>query len=223
MTILARSDHAGGSITVSRDMGGCGELHKYAIGSSGFPELTCALCEDFLRHDPCHSMLASEVPETHDEEVTRGDWEKRGAADQQYIQAIVMAKAFGLEVPDSFNRMSAGGRRTLPGSVCGNGHQAAAGAKFCPECAAPMTPEVVRCGAGHANAPDAKFCSECAAPMGALVAGSVVPDAAQITAPKRRPALKDMRLADLQDRCRQTGLDVTGNRAVLIARLRAAK
>ena len=209
---------------ISADMGGCGQTHEYVIGPTGFPQIEdCAPCEGFLRGDPNHAVLASKVPETHDEELTRKDWETRGAADQQYVQAMAMAKLVGMEIPESLRRVIAGARSLPPGTLnCPSGHAAQAGAKFCSECAAPMVPEVVRCGAGHANAPAAKFCSECAAPMGDLVQAAVVPDTPALAeTPKPKP-LKDWNKATLAARCRELGLPDDGPRAGLIQRIRAA-
>lgn len=224
MTILARRDYEGGMTAVSASHGGCGQTHRYEIGPTGFPQIDCVMCEVFLRTEPNHAVLASKVPETHDEELTRVDWEKRGAADSQWIQAAALAKMLDMEIPESMRRALAGTRTSLPGLAhCPGGHAVTSSAKFCPECAAPMVPEVIRCGSGHANAPAAKFCSECAAPMGDLVQAAVVPDtpALAATAPKRKP-LKDWSKADLQARCRELGVPDDGPRATLITRIRAA-
>ena len=231
MTILARADHAGGQFCGSVDQGCCGQVHPYVINASGFPSITCANgCEDFLRHDPLHKMLASEVPETYDEKTTREDWEKRGAADQQYIQAMVMAKAFGLEIPDSFARLGTGGRKALPGAAkCPAGHEVRAGNAFCGTCGASMTADLVRCKDGHANDPSEKFCGDCGVPMGDLVPGAVIPDVPRIAAPAapkpaaRRKPLKDYRHAELQAMAKARGLSGEGVKADIIARLRAAK
>jgi class 3 adenylate cyclase/tetratricopeptide (TPR) repeat protein len=61
------------------------------------------------------------------------------------------------------------------------GTQAPPAAKFCPECATPLSGACPRCGTS--NPPGAKFCTECAAPLS--VASSATPAAAAPVAERR--------------------------------------
>ena len=79
MTVYARNDLA--STTISEAHGGCGNVHtRPAPGGNPVAvwSLTCAQCEDHLRHSADQwSTTAAEIPETHDE--TKGRENFRGS------------------------------------------------------------------------------------------------------------------------------------------------
>ena len=100
-------------------------------------------CENHLRHDPQWSSTISELPECHDEQLKREDFEKRGALDERKLMAMALAKLTGIEIPD-----------TIAGMITG---------------AAPHIAGLLECPAGHGQPPGSKFCNECGAPMSAPV------------------------------------------------------
>lgn len=238
MSIYARADLA--SVTVSAAHGGCGQVHtRPAPGGNPVAvwKLDCAACENHLRHDALWSATVSEIPETPDEKLTREDWEKRGIKDRDNVLALALGKIAGVELPETLRMPIAGQQPHIPAIagmlVCAQGHDCEPGSKFCAECGGPvrMPAPVASCPQGHRVAVTAKFCPECGNPIIVPSAVAIEPPAAPARQQKAAPApgngarkkpLKDMRLTDLQARARDKGLDDTGTRADLLARLRAA-
>ncbi|OQA19149.1 MAG: Double zinc ribbon [Chloroflexi bacterium ADurb.Bin360] len=89
--------------------------------------------------------------------------ESRGAQTGAALKGL--ASAFGLgdafkQAGDAVRQASTQAQAQL--ARCPQGHVAAAGTKFCPECGAPMAqPAVDKCPACGAEAHGAKFCPEC--------------------------------------------------------------
>ena len=194
MTLYSRSDLS--ATTVSIAHGGCGNSH-HRPAPDGNPAkiwaLTCVQCENFLRADPLWSTTVAEIPETHDEQSEREDYEKRGANDIQTMMALALTRMTGGEVPDTVARMIDGSKLHLPAQV----------KVLCPP-------------HGHANPPGVKFCGECAAPMrDAAPAGALPP-------PAPAPDLADLHPQKLRKMCREKGLDDSGTRPEMLARLEAA-
>ncbi len=155
--------------------------------------LTCVQCEAFLANDPLWAGTVADIPETHDELSEREDYEKRGANDIQTMMALALTRMTGGEVPDTVARMIDGSKLHLPAQV----------KVLCP-------------AHGHANPPGMKFCGECAAPMrDAAPAGSLPP------APPA-PDLADLHPQKLRKMCREKGLDDSGTRPEMLARLAEA-
>lgn len=208
MTVYGRNDVA--AVTISEAHGGCGRTHSRPV-EHGAPAKLFVLscddgCENHLRHDPQWSSTISELPECHDEQLSREDFEKRGALDERKLMAMALAKLTGIEIPD-----------TIAGMITG---------------AAPHIAGLLECPAGHGQPPGSKFCNECGAPMSAPVTKAAL-DAPQRPAeppaaapsPSHRPMparLQDLRHDELQAACRARGLDADGVRKVLMKRLRTA-
>lgn len=239
MPVYARADLA--SVTVSAAHGGCGQVHtRPAPGGNPVAvwKLDCAACENHLRTDALWSATVSEIPETPDEALTREDWEKRGVRDRDNVLALALGKLAGVDLPDTLRMPIAGQRPHLAAIagtlVCARGHDCEPGSKFCPECGSAVRRPVplAACPQGHRVDAASKFCPECGSaivtsPVAAIEApapaGPVPLADLQPPAPKaKRVPLKDMRLTDLQARARDKGLDDSGTRADLLARLRAA-
>lgn len=144
MTVYARSDVA--AIAIGPEHGGCGSPHSRPVGDDGTAAalwvLTChGGCEDVLRADPLWSSTVAEIPETPDEKSIREDWDRRGASDQQYVQAMALAKLAHLDIPESLTRVVGSVRAPEAPTVtvdCRNGHTVPGG-RFCVECGAPLT------------------------------------------------------------------------------------
>ena len=210
MSLWARSDLA--AITVSEAHGGCGHTHSRPA-PGGVPvqpwKLDCAGgCEDHLRHDPHWASTSAEIAETFDEGKAREDFEKRGAKDKDAVLTLALARLAGIdskELPESLTRMISGAPLHVP--VQG----------------------VMECPSGHGQPAGAKFCSECGAAMSAAVAKGALPAAQQPPEPpaasgaEARPRrLRDARLDELQALAEERGLDASGKRPDLIARLAEA-
>lgn len=230
MTLYSRSDVQQENISPAH--GGCGTPHMRPRGGDGAAvklwSLSCPQCEDFLRTKSDWSATISEIPETPDEEKTRKDYELRGAHDRDYIQAMALAKIAGVEIPEALQRVVTGDPAHVPAitgtMICPAGHDTDPGSKFCGECGSPMRrPPALACPEGHPVRAGVKFCSECGSSVVAAIEAAPAP--AQAPAPvngARKKPLKDMRAADLKVLAREKGLDDTGTRADLLARLRAA-
>jgi ribosomal protein S27AE len=234
MPVYAREDLA--SVTVSAAHGGCGSVHiRPAPGGNPVAvwKLDCAACEVHLKSDGLWASTVSEIPETPDSKLQREDWEKRGVKDRDNVLALALGRLAGVELPETLRMPELAQHATaIAGKlVCEAGHDCEAGSKFCPECGAAVrrTIPVAACPQGHQVAAGSKFCPECG---NAIVVASrpaieapaaAVPDAAPAPANgARKKPLKDMRAADLKVLAREKGLDDTGTRADLLARLRAA-
>ena len=201
MTMYARSDLS--ATTVSIAHGGCGQPHRRPA-PDGNPAklwtLTCVQCEDFLRADPLWSSTVSEIPETHDEMSEREDYEKRGANDIQTMMALALTRLTGGEVPDTVARMIDGSKLHIPSEV----------KVLCPPY-------------GHANPPGMKFCGECTAPMReAAPATEALPAAKPEPGDVPPPGLAALHPQKLRKMCREKGLDDSGTRPEMLARLTAA-
>lgn len=240
MTLYARSDLA--YVIVPAPSGGCGSPHRRPV-ENGAPAklwpLECpGQCEEFLRKSDASghqwSATLSEIPETHDERVSREDFDKRGARDKDQVLALALAKLAGVELPESMLRPITG---NLPKAMalmeCPSGHPGKPGAKFCAVCGEPMQQPVnalpaapVLCPEGHQNAPGGKFCATCGSAMAPETPQAQ--DASRGHTPPggpgpaaRKVRLRDMRLEDLQAVARERGVDPDGTRMDLIGRLRA--
>ncbi len=230
MTMYSRSDEQWKNISPAH--GGCGAIHARPKGPDGEPvkmwALTCpGGCEDFLRTDPNWSATISEIPETPDEIKGREDFEKRGAKDRDQVMALAMAKLAGVDLPETMLRPISGLSPHIPAIagflVCQQGHDCEPGSKFCAECGSAMRqPQVRACPEGHPVGAAAKFCAECGSSLAAAIEAPPVPAPRREAAKAKRVPLKDMKLADLQAKARDAGLDDAGTRADLLARLRAA-
>lgn len=209
MTMYARSDLSATNLSAAH--GGCGQIHtRPAPGGEPVKlwALTCPTCENHLRADPLWSSTVADIPETRDEESEREDYEKRGANDIQTMMALALTRMTGGEVPDTVARMIDGSKLHLPAQV----------KVLCPP-------------HGHANQPGAKFCAECAAPMrdatpaASLPAGE--PEGREAPPAPRAPDAPDRDLASLHPQklrkmCREKGLDDSGTRPEMLARLQVA-
>lgn len=228
MSLYARADVDQENVSVDGH-GGCGTPHFRPKGSDGSRvalwELSCPQCEVFLAESPNWSRTISEVPETPDEEKARTDFEKRGAIDRDQVMALAMAKLAGVDLPETMRRPISGLQPHVPviagEIVCEYGHPCDAGSKFCAECGSPLTVPAKRtCPDGHEMAAKAKFCGECGQPAGGTRAleAAEVPDLTQPV----KSRLKNMQASQLKKIARERGVDDSGTRAEVLARLQAA-
>jgi hypothetical protein len=172
----------------------------------------------------------ADIPETPDEVKGREDFQKRGATDRDNVLAIAMAKLAGVELPQTIRQAISGASPALPSiagvMICPAGHDAEPGSRYCGECGAEMRrPSVAACPDGHPVAASAKFCGECGQPA-SVKAAAIEPPPAPMQAPAgvvRVKPLKDWRLEDLRAEARKRGLDDSGTRQALLARLRQQK
>ena len=225
-------------IVPTEAFGGCGNLHSRPVrnGAPVHPwTFDCPACENHLRHDPLWSSTLSEIPETHDENKAREDFDKRGARDKDQVLALALAKLAGIELPESLLRPITGNLpKTIALMECPAGHPGKPGSKFCATCGVAMHQPVnaltaarVLCPEGHENTAAAKFCAECGIPMAALLkapqaqAAHLATGEPEPAANGRKVRLRDMRLEDLQAKARDAGLDDAGTRVELIDRLKA--
>ena len=200
------------AVNLSDAHGGCGSLHTRPV-RNGAPDkiwkLDCVMCENHLRTDPLWSGTIAEIPETHNEKIEREDYEKRGANDIQTMMALALTRLTGGEVPDTVAKMIDGSQLHIPSEV----------KVLCP----PF---------GHANPPGMKFCGECgtgmheAAPAPQSLpagepGGREAPPASRIPAAPVRD-LASLHPQKLRKMCRQEGLDDSGTRPEMLARLEAA-
>ena len=184
------------AVNLSGAHGGCGSLHTRPV-RDGAPDkiwkLDCVMCENHLRTDPLWSTTVAEIPETYDEMIEREDYQKRGANDIQTMMALALTRMTGGEVPDTVARMIDGSKLHIPSQV----------KVLCPP-------------HGHANPPGMKFCGECGGPMrDAVPAGSLPPG-------EPAPDLASLHPQKLRKMCREKGLDDSGTRPEMLARLKAA-
>jgi hypothetical protein len=195
MTIYSASNIM--AVTISEAHGGCGASHSRPV-RNGAPDkiwkFDCVMCENHLRTDPLWSTTVSEIPETYDEQKTREDWDKRGAQDRDAIMPVLLAKLAGLEPSQ------------LPESLT----RAISGTSL-------HIPGVMECPKGHAQPSGQDFCGKCGSPMhDAASAGSFPP-------PAPAPDLADLHPQKLRKMCREQGLDDSGTRPEMIARLEAER
>jgi hypothetical protein len=224
MTIYAASSLV--HVAVSAAHGGCLSGHSRPV-EDGAPAkiwaLDCPACSDHLRHDPLWSSTLSELPETHDEKISREDFDKRGARDKDQVLALALAKLAGVELPESLLRPITGNMPHRPVEAlmeCPNGHAGKPGFKFCATCGEPMQqpanallPAAVSCPEGHPNAAGSKFCAECGAGMAKPAAGP------QDGAPDGDLDYSRLHWKSLEKLCKERGLETTGTKAELVARL----
>jgi SAP domain len=208
MTVYGRNDVA--AVTISEAHGGCGRAHSRPV-EHGVPAklfvLTCdGGCENHLRHDPQWSSTISELPECHDEELRRTDFEKRGALDERKLMAMALAKLTGIEIPDTIAGMITGAAPHIAGMMeCPSGHGQPAGSKFCNECGAPMSSPATKAALPGPQHPAEPPVAE--------------PGLHQGGRPVR---IQDLRHDELQAACRARGLPAEGVRKELMKRLRSA-
>jgi hypothetical protein len=232
MTVLATRAHANGAMVVGPGHGGCGKIHKYEIGPTGYPEFTCPDgCEDFARNDPQHATMPAKVPEDYDEKITREDLEQRSNKRQELVMAMASARAVGMNAEADMLALQAGIPLSTAYLTCPSGHQSAATMKYCGVCGVPISAEAkVLCPAcGHENMPGQKYCGECAAPMRQATARAalgapepVAQPSSASSSPEKPRRLRDARLDELQALARKHGLSDSGKRPQLITRLSEA-
>lgn len=243
MALYARSDIS--SVGISADgHGGCGQAHSRPV-TNGAPArvwmLECVLCEQHLRHDPLWSTTLSEIPETHDERLAREDFDKRGAMDKDALMAAALARLTGLELPDTLAAKMSGVRPSITAGavLCPAGHVNRAGAKFCTECGSPVPVAggPSRCPDGHENEAAAKFCVDCGKPtrtsQPAADTSRETAQPAPVGSPQNAPPprnppkmtlpsntkMRGMKLPELAALAALAGVDGTGTRADVLARL----
>jgi hypothetical protein len=91
--------------------------------------------------DPMFSSSPDSIPLTPDEERTNSTRQERGRMQIEMIQALAAMRSTGIQVPAEAMWLL---EREIPEGVlrgtivCANGHDNAAGAKFCSECAVSM-------------------------------------------------------------------------------------
>lgn len=145
--------------------------------------------------DPHWGSTPESVPLTPDEHASNAVREQRGRQQIELIQALAALRASGINVPPEAAWLL---DRELPASlvkgtiVCPNGHDNAAGGKFCAECSAPMNSRAA------IEAPEDE-----ASPLSALPLGT-------------------LHIATLRKMCRERGVDDKGNKEALIGRLTGA-
>jgi len=221
MTVYPPSSHH--MVTVSAGgHGGCGQVHSRPV-ENGAPvkiwALDCPQCENHLRSDTSWATTLSEIPETYDEKLAREDFDKRGARDKDQVLALALAKLAGVELPESMLRPITG---NLPKAIalmeCPAGHPGKPGAKFCAECGQPMQQPVnalpaapALCPEGHASAASARFCATCGTSM----------ETAQDEDGTGDADLTRLHWKTLERLCKERGLDATGSKPELVARLQA--
>lgn len=206
MTVYAASSIVAVNLSVEGH-GGCGEAHIRPV-VDGAPAKMWALdcpggCENHLRHDPMWSTNPVEVPETHDEKVSRERNEKTGKLDRdnQMQQALIQLSRLG-DLPAALEMLVT---------------------QFSGGPALPPVAGFLECVNGHATAAPAKFCAECAAPLSVPTpAAAITAPPAPPTPPGQRRRLRDARLEELQALARDRHLDSSGKRPELVARLAAA-
>lgn len=209
MTLYAQNNLCAVSVSPEAH-GGCGTTHRRPV-EAGAPvklwALTCeAGCENHLRHDPQWSTTIAELPEAYDEKIRREDFEKRGALDERKLMAMALAKMTGIDIPD-----------TIVGAITGM---------------MPHIEGVLECPNGHGNAAGKKFCGDCGSPMSGPVPKAALDGPQQPAQPPPAPPspeagtklrrLRDARLEELQALAEVNGVDTSGKRPALIARLAAA-
>ena len=92
--------------------------------------------------DPMYGTTPDSIPLTPDEERTNSTRTERGKMQIEMIQALAAMRASGIQVPPEAMWLL---EREIPEGmlrgtvVCVNGHDNAAGAKFCSECAVSMS------------------------------------------------------------------------------------
>jgi hypothetical protein len=235
MSLYARSDLA--YVNVPTTSGGCGSPHRRPV-QEGAPTklwgLDCLACSDVLRHHDHWSPTLSEIPETYDEGKAREDFTKRGAADRDQVMALAMAKLAGVELPDTLRFALTGHMQDSPRAmmVCPNGHDGKPGAKFCAQCgeamqqpAGDVPPALALCPAGHQNLAVARFCGECGTSMAQDAPAAQEPAEDPEPAGPAAPAgtgLADLHVQTLGKLARDQGLDASGGKAEIIARLQDA-
>lgn len=91
--------------------------------------------------DPMWSSTPDSIPLTPDEERTNTTRTERGRMQIEMLQALAAIRSSGIDVPAEAMYLL---ERELPEGVlrgtvvCANGHDAAAGSQFCPECGISM-------------------------------------------------------------------------------------
>lgn len=203
MTLYARSDLSATAVSIAH--GGCGQSH-HRPAPDGNPvklwALTCVQCENHLRNDDLWSSSISEIPETHDEQTSREDWDKRGAQDRDAIMPLLLAKLAGIDpsqLPETLTRAISGTSLHIPGMMeCPKGHAQPSGQDFCGKCGSSM----------HERAT-----------AGSLPAGEPEPEPEDGPVPD----LANLHPQKLRKLCRERGLNDSGTRPEMLARLAAAE
>jgi hypothetical protein len=203
MSLYARSDLM--SISVPVTSGGCGSVHTRPV-SRGVPARTWKLdcdkgCESYLRGDAKMKIIKvipgdkeQGIPGRMEHHINKVRTEK-GAQELQYLAALGQLKQMGIAVPD--NAMWLLERTFDPRIVKGS----------------------VVCPDGHENAAGTKFCGECGVTMNTKGAIAPVEELPGTTPLEDIIPLRSLHIATLRKRCREKGLDDKGTKDQLIFRL----
>lgn len=198
MKLYARSDVV--SVGVSPDAGGCGDSHGRPV-VDGAPskvfELDCPQCTAVLQYDVQWSKHSDDVPKTPDEQQAIDEEAKRGMIANKADLAAGIAEGI------------ATGMSSM--STCRNcGKMNFGGAKFCGECGDKLgAPPRVE----NKSEEESKGGKTQAALKQRLDEEENTEDA------EDGGSLKSMNLRTLRKRARQAGLDDTGTKEEVIARL----
>lgn len=213
MTVYARSDVM--HVALSSDHGGCGAAHSRPV-TQGNPSkvwaLDCPACENHLRHDPLWSVTLAEVPETPDEQHAREELERRGQRnrDDQLAEAILTIAGSQQQLPEQLATAlrTAGALAGGDAVTCSNGHVCAPGTKFCGECGVPL---------GELPVPPVDTIT-----IGSSSGGQLLHDANPESSAPDVPTVDElnrMRAADVKALAEVRGVDASGTKADVIARL----
>lgn len=215
MTIYARNDVL--SVGLSRSHGGCGHNHSRPVENGAAVKLwafnECQPCENVLRSDPLWSTTISQLPETHDEQLTREDQEKRGQRDAAgaTAQALTQLASLGdlpaimAQLVTMFNQgdkakfqLNDVGIKaaSAAGFNCSNGHDVADGAKFCGECGTSVQHDRIIDVEDEASVVD-------------LADTSIIVEDATVT---DREFLEGLSFAELKDYARKLGVKTSNSR-----------
>lgn len=157
MTAYSASDIQ--SIAISRDQGGCGELHER--GGARYFAVDCPSCSAVILGDtrpkvcrwdktrgyqhgqmdswPGWSSELSSIPLTWDEQLEGERMKATGQTEMERLQPMAMAAQLGIPVPQAL-AAHLGGIQALeamkaePQVICADGHANRPGARFCDLC-----------------------------------------------------------------------------------------
>ena len=201
MKLYARSDVM--SVGVSPDAGGCGKTHSRPV-TDGAParlfELDCPQCSTVLKDDPQWTEHHDDLPKTPDEQVKIDEEAKRGMIANKADLAAGIAEGI------------ATGMSSM--STCRScGKMNFGGAKFCGECGGKLGAPASFGDSGSHPEEESKHGKTQAALKQRLEEDEGTEDA------EDGGSLQTMNLRTLRKRARQAGVDDTGSREEVIARL----
>jgi hypothetical protein len=145
--------------------------------------------------DPFWSTTPEGIPPTPDEQHINKVRTEKGAQELQYLSALGQLKQMGISIPDNAMWLleHTFDPRIVKGSVvCPDGHENAAGTKYCGECGVAMNTK------------------------GAIAPVEELPGTAPL---EDIIPLRSLHIATLRKRCREKGLDDKGTKDQLIFRL----